>query len=61
MPANKFVDELVQDRRQENERTRSRRVRAAADDARQDARRLDDGRPGTAPEGIAAFEFDGES
>jgi hypothetical protein len=56
-----FVDELMQDRRQEDEA-----VFAVAefawqpDDARQDAWRLHDGRVRAAPEGIAPFEFDGK-
>jgi hypothetical protein len=51
----------MQDGRQENKAVfAAGQFLGQADDPRQDARRLDDGGVGTAPEGVLAFEFDGK-
>ena len=56
-----FADELVQDRRHEDEAVfAAGNFRGHPGDAWQDARRLDNGGVGTAPEGVLAFEFDGK-
>jgi hypothetical protein len=56
-----LADEFVQDGRQEDEAVfAAGQFFRQADDARQHARRLDDGGVGAAPEGVLAFQFDGE-
>ena len=60
-PGEQFADELVQDRGEEDEGIGAvAQLARQQDHARQHARRLHDGGVGTAPEGVLAFEFDGE-